>query len=415
MRRYEMQQARPTAGCLSVPLFTQKKRSRLPLTSNPSENEFSSSNEYMSTHSSASSNSISGNTEYFQDQDPSCPTSAAQNSQWNRQGNQHQSQPQSQYSNSRLAPGTVGRNFAPLPHPYKAVNTGPQMGQQQPPVKQDSRAPANPRQSNCNGPCSSGNTQSKPVPPSSYSHMGQQQQSGYRPGQANPPEPPLYSQQSTPTTTTSRPTPGPPSRPTPGPPSRPTPGPSSRPTPGPGPQQQKQNTSWKFKTTTNTGLQKQLMDSRDIYQTQNTSQSQVQHTPPVFQIKPATENSFRILTAVIDGMRHWSQFKDRAPYLFEIFATLDSAVTAGSHGAKNFLMRDGKEVVQCVFYENELDLPRLIRGQVHRCVGNYDRTRDTLTCMSVRAALHSEQRNAQESVKASDAEMRGLVKSLSEV
>lgn len=33
-------------------------------------------------------------------------------------------------------------------------------------------------------------------------------------------------------------------------------------------------------------------------------------------------------------------------------ATLDSAVTLGRHGAKNFLMRDGKEVVQCVFYEN---------------------------------------------------------------
>ncbi|CAB1316427.1 unnamed protein product, partial [Coregonus sp. 'balchen'] len=135
----------------------------------------------------------------------------------------------------------------------------------------------------------------------------------------------------------------------------------------------------------------------------------------VFQVKPATENSLRILTAVIDGMRHWSQFKDIAPYLFTIFATLDSAVTAGSHGAKNFLMRDGKEVMQCVFYENELDLPRLIRSQVHHCVGNYNRTRDTLTCMSVRAALPSEQRNAQESVKASDAEMRGLVKSLSEV
>uniref|UniRef100_A0A4W5N591 Uncharacterized protein n=1 Tax=Hucho hucho TaxID=62062 RepID=A0A4W5N591_9TELE len=77
-------------------------------------------------------------------------------------------------------------------------------------------------------------------------------------------------------------------------------------------------------------------------------------------------------------------------------------------------MRDGKEVVQCVFYEN-LELPRLIRGQVHRCVGNYDRTRDTLTYVSVRAALPSEQRNAQESIKASDAEMRDLVKSLSEV
>lgn len=43
-----------------MPLFTQKKRSRLPLTSNPSENEFCSSNEYMSTHSSASTNNISG-------------------------------------------------------------------------------------------------------------------------------------------------------------------------------------------------------------------------------------------------------------------------------------------------------------------------------------------------------------------
>lgn len=27
-------------------------------------------------------------------------------------------------------------------------------------------------------------------------------------------------------------------------------------------------------------------------------------------------------------------------------------MTVGRHGAKNFLMRDGKEVVQCVFYEN---------------------------------------------------------------
>lgn len=38
--------------------------------------------------------------------------------------------------------------------------------------------------------------------------------------------------------------------------------------------------------------------------------------------KPAIENSLRILTAVIDGMRHWSQFKDKVPYLFEIFGQL---------------------------------------------------------------------------------------------
>ncbi|TNN82760.1 Spermatogenesis-associated protein 22 [Liparis tanakae] len=128
-----------------------------------------------------------------------------------------------------------------------------------------------------------------------------------------------------------------------------------------------------------------------------------------FPMKPAIENSLRILTSVIDGMRHWSQFKDKVPYMFEIFATLDSAVTLGRLGAKNFLMRDGREVVTCVFYENEQELPRLIRGQVHRCVGNYDRSRDVLMCVSVRPGLPSELRNAQEAVKACDAEMRALM------
>lgn len=60
-------------------------------------------------------------------------------------------------------------------------------------------------------------------------------------------------------------------------------------------------------------------------------------------------------------------------------------------------------------------LPRLIRGQVHRCVGNYDRRRDVLTCVSVRPGLPSELQNAQEAVKVCDAEMRALLKSSSEV
>lgn len=67
------------------------------------------------------------------------------------------------------------------------------------------------------------------------------------------------------------------------------------------------------------------------------------------------------------------------------------------------------------FVQQERELPRLIRGQVHRCVGNYDRRRDVLICVSVRPGLPSELRNTQEAVKACNAEMRGLVKSLSEI
>lgn len=38
------------------------------------------------------------------------------------------------------------------------------------------------------------------------------------------------------------------------------------------------------------------------------------------EIRRATnENSLRILTAVINGMRHWGQFKDKVSVLFEIF------------------------------------------------------------------------------------------------
>lgn len=65
--------------------------------------------------------------------------------------------------------------------------------------------------------------------------------------------------------------------------------------------------------------------------------------------------------------------------------------------------------------QQEKELPRLIRGQLHRCVGNYDRRRDVLMCVSIRPSLPSELRNAQEAVKVCDAEMRMLVKSLNEV
>ncbi len=44
--------------------------------------------------------------------------------------------------------------------------------------------------------------------------------------------------------------------------------------------------------------------------------------------------------------------KLRLTVLSLITATLDSAVTVGEHGAKKFLMRDGKEVVNCLYFEN---------------------------------------------------------------
>lgn len=123
-------------------------------------------------------------------------------------------------------------------------------------------------------------------------------------------------------------------------------------------------------------------------------------------------NSLRIVSASLESMKYWSQFSDRIPLLFEVLATLDSAVTLGDHGSKLFLLRDGKNHVQCIFYEIDRDLPRLIRGRIHRAMGNYDQKRNLFKCVSVRAASVAEQQTFMEYISAADKEMERCVKSL---
>ncbi|NWR54862.1 SPT22 protein, partial [Bucorvus abyssinicus] len=127
------------------------------------------------------------------------------------------------------------------------------------------------------------------------------------------------------------------------------------------------------------------------------------------------KNSLRIISAVIESMRHWSQYANKTALLFEVLGTLDSAVTLGEYGAKTFLLRDGKESLPCVFYEIDRELPRLIRGRVHRCMGNYDAKRNVFKCFSVRPATIQEQNTFQDFVKVADAEMTAFVKTLNEI
>ncbi|XP_035198898.1 spermatogenesis-associated protein 22 isoform X2 [Oxyura jamaicensis] len=73
------------------------------------------------------------------------------------------------------------------------------------------------------------------------------------------------------------------------------------------------------------------------------------------ELKPKEKrNSLRIISAVIESMKHWSQYAYKTALLFEVLGTLDSAVTSGAYGAKNFLLRDGKESLPCVFYEIDI-------------------------------------------------------------
>ncbi|XP_012508030.1 PREDICTED: spermatogenesis-associated protein 22 isoform X1 [Propithecus coquereli] len=118
------------------------------------------------------------------------------------------------------------------------------------------------------------------------------------------------------------------------------------------------------------------------------------------------DNSLRIISAVIESMKYWREHAQKTVLLFELLAVLDSAVTPGPCHSKTFLMRDGKNTLPCVFYEIDRELPRLIRGRVHRCVGNYDQKKNIFKCVSVRPASVSEQKTFQAFVKIADVEMQ---------
>uniref|UniRef100_A0A8D0GQF4 Spermatosis associated 22 n=1 Tax=Sphenodon punctatus TaxID=8508 RepID=A0A8D0GQF4_SPHPU len=166
---------------------------------------------------------------------------------------------------------------------------------------------------------------------------------------------------------------------------------------------QQLNLTCKFKS----GIQQRKANGGEIDHTQEDK---------MFQLKlKEKDNSLRIISAVIESMKHWSQYTYKTALLFEVLGTLDSAVTPGSYGAKSFVLRDGKESVSCIFYEIDRELPRLIRGRVHRCMGNYDTKKNIFKCVSVRPAIVTEQKTFQEFVKIADMEMREYVKTMNEV
>ncbi|XP_057206910.1 spermatogenesis-associated protein 22 isoform X1 [Triplophysa rosa] len=319
----------PAAGSLSVPApGNQRKRSRLPLTSNPSESELFYTNNY------------------------------SESGQWDQSVSFT-----SQQANMKpfVSPSMAGHGYAPIPYPKKPAYGWSQNWQQRPPMKQDS-VPA------------VGFHVHGGFPSSSSSSLGQPRWSSGFQNQINRPTTsfrmPYTPQQCNPAAINTE-----------------------------DPGAQSQSRRWNFRSTGPSGSGMSTKVKKDTSQDRINPQHQ----------KPQREKSLRVITAVIEGMKHWGQYTNRAPMLFEIFATLDSAVTVADYGAKKFLMRDGKDVVQCLYFENDQTLPKLIRGQAYRCIGNYSKQTDTMTCVSVRAASLSEQRNSQEAVKASDTEMRNVV------
>ncbi|KAL5016697.1 hypothetical protein ScPMuIL_006286 [Solemya velum] len=112
--------------------------------------------------------------------------------------------------------------------------------------------------------------------------------------------------------------------------------------------------------------------------------------------KKTSDTNMHFLTSRISDIKRWSQNKDRIPLIFEIFGIVDSAMLQDSSGTgKEFKLKDETGTIQCVFYEIDRSLSRLIRGQWYRCVGNFDSRTQKLGCVSVRVAGTEERSSAE--------------------
>lgn len=137
-------------------------------------------------------------------------------------------------------------------------------------------------------------------------------------------------------------------------------------------------------------------------QKSSTNQVQKEH-PKKTKTDQKVDKSLHLITASIQGVKHWSKYRDSINMIFEVYGVVDSAMMQDpSATGKEFLIKDEQDSMSCIFYEIDRQLPRLTRGHWHRCVGTVDGRSGKLKCVSVRPASMEEKDLSKISIKTSD-------------
>ncbi|KAK6190728.1 hypothetical protein SNE40_002528 [Patella caerulea] len=127
------------------------------------------------------------------------------------------------------------------------------------------------------------------------------------------------------------------------------------------------------------------------------------------------DKSLKLITTDIEGVKRWSHVKTNFTLLFEIFGMVDSAVLMNAQGtAKEFILNDGSTSIQCLFYEIDRELQRLVRGQWHRCVGSLQTRSGKMKCVAIRPASTEERKTAKITAAVSERWLQHFTKSFNE-
>ncbi|XP_050410239.2 GATA zinc finger domain-containing protein 14 [Patella vulgata] len=127
------------------------------------------------------------------------------------------------------------------------------------------------------------------------------------------------------------------------------------------------------------------------------------------------DKSLKLITTDIEGVKRWGQVKTNFILLFEIFGMVDSAVLMNAPGTgKEFILNDGSASIQCLFYEIDRELQRLVRGQWHRCVGSLQMRSGKMKCVAIRPASAEERKTAKITAAVSERWLQHFTKSFNE-
>ncbi|XP_078363335.1 uncharacterized protein LOC144647412 isoform X1 [Oculina patagonica] len=156
------------------------------------------------------------------------------------------------------------------------------------------------------------------------------------------------------------------------------------------------------------------MSSENFKQNQS-HQSKEKSTKQMNLMASPMDKSLKVITATIQSILKWKLYEDKVASIYECFGLLDSQVSLNAAGnGKNFVIKDKTGNLRCTFWEMDRQLPRLTRGQMHRCVGSLDRKTGNFDCVSVRPVRQTELQVMTVFLEASQLAMQQQVTTLKE-
>ena len=152
------------------------------------------------------------------------------------------------------------------------------------------------------------------------------------------------------------------------------------------------------KQTTSTGTnssKKESNASKQIVSNNNNSSISLKNEPKNLRIFAGTSKSIKFFNNIFRELESKKSAKSSdafvSPYLFELIARLDSAISEDtSTNACEFTVKDNSGRMDCVFYQIDRKMERIPRDSWIRCIGKMCQRSMLFQCISVRLADEAE-------------------------